>query len=315
VRPPLVSVIVPAYNAGAHIVETLESALAQTHPRCEVIVVDDGSTDDTWERIAPFAGRVRLLRQANAGGGASRNAGLRVAAGDYIAFLDHDDLWHPEKLAVQLRVAARHPESGVVACDGLHFDGDRILRGHLLSDDLVRRLAGAPAGELTGWLYRRLLEGNFIFTPAQTLISRRVIERVGPLSEARDEPYDYEYYLRVSVDHPITLHAERLVGWRYLATGRSGPEAERLLRWTVMDLPVLRRQLRCCPAGEQRYVRRALRRRAQRARLAYEFSRRVDRATGRRLLRQMWRRAPGSPQLWRWLLASHWPGRWPQGAP
>lgn len=300
---PLVSVIIPAYNAAAHIVETVESALAQSHRATEVIVVDDGSRDDTVARLAPYVGRIRLLEQENRGGGAARDAGVAIASGDYVAFLDHDDLWQPEKLAVQLRVAARHPESGLIGCDGVQFQGDRILLRGLLGVEL------GPGGERTERFYRHLLLGNVLSTFGQVLIPRPVIERVGSFSQALDEPYDWDYWLRIARHHPFTLHADCLVSWRYVPTGRSGPLVERQLRWALMDLPVLDRELRTCPESERRFVRRARRRRLRLVSEAYRFAKEHDRALGRRFLRSFWRRAPFEPRVWPWLVAGHVPGR------
>lgn len=99
--PPMISVVIPAYNAEKTIAATLESVLAQSFPPHEVIVVDDGSKDGTPAVVESFAPRVRLVRQANAGPSAARNNGIRSASGDWIALLDADDTWHPDKLAVQ----------------------------------------------------------------------------------------------------------------------------------------------------------------------------------------------------------------------
>src|SRR5262245_30125310 len=124
---PLVSVIVPTMNGGPLLEETLASVARQTWRRREVIVVDDGSTDDTPARLARHGTAITVVRQENRGPGAARNAGFRVARGDYLAFLDHDDLWAPAKLERQVDVARRNPASGLIACDGEHFDGDRVL--------------------------------------------------------------------------------------------------------------------------------------------------------------------------------------------
>jgi len=116
----LVSVIIPAYNAARFIRRTLVSVLAQTHPDLDVIVVDDGSVDETVsivEAIARDDPRVRLFRQKNSGVSAARNAALSVARGAYIAPLDADDLWHPAKLEKQLAVFANRPANvGLVYC-------------------------------------------------------------------------------------------------------------------------------------------------------------------------------------------------------
>lgn len=113
---PLVSVVIPTYNAPQLLMETLESVFAQTMTDYEVLVINDGSTDDTAQRLEPLAksGRIRLINQANGGIGAARNRGIDESRGRYIAFLDHDDLWLPGKLRVQVEFMASRPEC--VAC-------------------------------------------------------------------------------------------------------------------------------------------------------------------------------------------------------
>src|SRR5689334_21141299 len=106
---PLVTVVVPVYNTLPYVADALESALAQTHRELDVVVVDDGSTDGSSGVVVELAAReprIRVVRQPNAGLAAARNAGLAAAAGEYVAFLDSDDLWLPEKLERQLAVAA-----------------------------------------------------------------------------------------------------------------------------------------------------------------------------------------------------------------
>ncbi len=114
---PTVSVIIPTYNYGRFVTEAVDSVLAQTHPDREIIVVDDGSSDDTPQRMAPYADRVRYLRQANQGPSASRNNGIAAARGEFVAFLDADDIWHPQILEAQLSYLGAHPEVALVATD------------------------------------------------------------------------------------------------------------------------------------------------------------------------------------------------------
>ena len=96
-----ISVVIPAYNAAAWIRRAVNSVLSQTRPADEIIVVDDGSTDGTGDIVRMYDGRVRLLQQANAGAAAARNTGILAATGDWIAFLDADDEWLPQKLQRQ----------------------------------------------------------------------------------------------------------------------------------------------------------------------------------------------------------------------
>src|SRR5262245_23003010 len=98
---PLISVIIPTYNSARFVIDAVESALAQSYPSLEVIVVDDGSSDDTQERLGPWEGRIKYFYQPNSGPAKARNRGIKEARGDLIAFLDADDQWLPEKLNKQ----------------------------------------------------------------------------------------------------------------------------------------------------------------------------------------------------------------------
>src|ERR1019366_6906368 len=110
----MVSVVIPAYNYGRFVTEAAECALNQTYRPLEVIVVDDGSTDDTRQRLAPYLDRIQYVYQENRGLSAARNTGIRHARGEWIAFLDADDFWHPQKTTVQLGAVAGDPAIGVV---------------------------------------------------------------------------------------------------------------------------------------------------------------------------------------------------------
>src|SRR5436305_5180727 len=102
-----VSVVIPTYNCGGLVAEAVGSVLAQSRLPAEIIVVDDGSRDDTRERLAPFGDRIRYVCQANQGVSAARNLGVQHARGEVIAFLDADDIWHPRRLELQLQVMLR----------------------------------------------------------------------------------------------------------------------------------------------------------------------------------------------------------------
>jgi glycosyltransferase involved in cell wall biosynthesis len=112
---PTVSVVIPAYKAAGTIARALDSVLAQTRPPDEIIVVDDGSPDDTSAVVAAYAARVKYVRKANGGTASARNRGLDESSGELIALLDADDYWHPGKLEKQLAVFAQHPEVGLVS--------------------------------------------------------------------------------------------------------------------------------------------------------------------------------------------------------
>jgi polysaccharide biosynthesis protein PslH len=151
---PLVSCIVPTYNGTAYLAEALESILAQTYQRLEIIVADDGSTDDTLEIAARYGPRVRVVVQANAGPAAARNLGVRAASGPFVAFLDQDDLWHREKLTRQLARFEARPELNLSVAHVQRFwtaelpAQEEAFRDH--------RVATALPGYITGtFLVRR----------------------------------------------------------------------------------------------------------------------------------------------------------------
>ena len=111
---PSVSVIIPTYNAAQYLPHAIDSALKQTYPHKKVIVVDDGSTDHTWSVIEPYLERISYLRKDNGGPASARNLGISKSKGEYIAFLDADDIWLPEKLAVQVDFLKKNPQFRLV---------------------------------------------------------------------------------------------------------------------------------------------------------------------------------------------------------
>jgi glycosyltransferase involved in cell wall biosynthesis len=308
---PLVSVIIPAYNAGEFIDATLQSVFAQTHQDFDVIVVDDGSTDTTRARVRAYGDRVRYIHQMNAGVGAARNRGLDAATGDYVAFLDADDLWRPEKLEIQLKVAARSPSSGLIACDGRRFlSGGDPMPGHLLSRWVVERLAGCDGGSLVGRFYREALQSNPITSPSQMLIPRPVTREIGPMITGRNTAEDWDYTLRIAQRYPITMHADSLVLYRMHDQSRSGRPDRRQFVWAAWDLELLTRHEALCPPEERGFLQR-IRRETVRA-FAYEaycHGRRRDARGARRFLWWLLRQALTEPRVAGALLASWIPER------
>lgn len=236
---PLVSVVIPTYNRGSLIGETLESVFAQTYPRLEVIVVDDGSTDDTEAVVARFGGRIIYIRQQNQGLAASRNVGLARATGEFVAWQDSDDLWNPEKTAVQLGYLRRRPDTVCIGSDFSAFSADGFFdRSHVRSyygviDRSPRGLDGlfsdqemVPSSELpslspsggglpaairiySGELYDTLVQGNCLHPPT-VMFRRDAAAQVGPLNGVFRRDADWEWLLRMSrvgrcayVDHPL----------------------------------------------------------------------------------------------------------------
>jgi PAS domain S-box-containing protein len=197
----LVSVVIPTYNYARFVSAAVESALAQTYAACEVIVIDDGSTDDTRAVLAPQNERIRYLYQENQGLSAARNTGIRAAQGDYIALLEADDLWHPAKLEAQMRYLADHPEVGLLACDRV-----KEVPPPWPAVDLAPALS---ARDIT--LEDLVLASRF--GPSSVVIARECFNRVGYFDPALRSVEDREMWLRIASVYPIrTL---RLPLWWY----------------------------------------------------------------------------------------------------
>lgn len=280
----LVSVVIPAYNAAKLLPETLEGALSQSHENCEIILVDDGSTDDTAAVVAPYLQRIRFIQRDHAGIGPTRNAGIEAAKGDYIAFLDADDIWLPDKVAIQLDTAKRNPESGLIACDGVEFDGPRITKPHLLSAPILAALLCADGGELTADVHRAFVRNCMISCPAQVMLPRWAMQEISPLEDSWAQ--DYEIYLRVSQLYPVTFHADQLVRWRYSSGSASGPRADRSQRWAEMGVSLFESQQKRCKRADRRLYSRRIK---HMTRLIASFDRRD--ATGKTGLFQRLSRA------------------------
>ena len=185
----LVSIIIPAYNSRAWLGEAVDSALAQTHPSCEILVIDDGSTDgtDEWLRET-YGAQIRYLWKENGGLSSARNHGLRHANGKYTQFLDADDIILPEKVAVHAKYLDSHPDVDIVYCHGMVF-----------SDDPVRELRDWPRRSLyrSGQIFAGMLDEGYLMTH-MTMSRRESLERVGGFDEALTSCIDWDYWLRVA---------------------------------------------------------------------------------------------------------------------
>ena len=207
----LVSVIIPAYNAQRFIERTLVSVLNQSHKEIEVIVVDDGSTDDTAaivRRIGTGDSRIRLVQQKNAGVAAARNFGIQLSHGAYVAPVDADDLWHPSKLEKQLRVFdAGGNELGLVYTLYRTIDAEDRL--------ILTPTRTHPAG----WVFMQHLGQNFIGNGSSLLIRRDVlVERGGYSSRLRNSgaegSEDFFLQLGIASKYRFGVVREHLVGYR-----------------------------------------------------------------------------------------------------
>lgn len=193
---PLVSVVVPAHNAGSYLRECIESVVSQDYSPLELIVVDDGSTDDTPNILSEYAHRICAIKQENSGAAAARNNGMARAAGKYIAFLDSDDVWLPGKLRQQVAVLEDDPAVGLVCSRWRCWYPDESGSYPPHDKEAAPRREEAAPGK-SGWLYTDLLKGCIVWT-STVVIRREVVDAVGGFDPELRRGQDYDYWLRVS---------------------------------------------------------------------------------------------------------------------
>jgi Glycosyl transferase family 2 len=215
VTDTLVSVIIPVRNGERFVGRTLASALAQTYDPIEVIVVDDGSIDQTATLVEAAAGadnRIRVFRTQKSGVSAARNFGISQARGELIAPLDADDLWHPEKIARQVGLMqSSSPNVGLVYCLSLHIDEYDFLLGLPPVAGRLPVATSAPQGRVIA----ELTLSNFIGNSSSPLIKRSCIDEVGGYDENVQYAEDWKLYLALAEICEFAVIPEWLVGYRH----------------------------------------------------------------------------------------------------
>ncbi len=189
---PVVSVIIPTYNRWPFVREAVESVLAQSYRLFELIVVDDGSTDGTPDKLDEFGTKLRVIEQQRRGVSAARNQGAGAARGRYLAFLDSDDLWLPEKLAIQTRFMDEHPEIGICQTDEIW------LRHGIRVNPKVKH--SKPSGDI----FQRSLDLCLV-SPSAVLLTRELFRESGGFDENLPVCEDYDLWLRIAVRHTVPL--------------------------------------------------------------------------------------------------------------
>ncbi|HEU5218765.1 MAG TPA: glycosyltransferase [Gemmatimonadales bacterium] len=238
---PTVTVILPTYNRADLLPLAVASALNQTRLPDEILIVDDGSTDDTPAVAAGFGAPVRYIRQDNAGVAAARNHGFRVATGDYLALLDADDLWMPDKLAIQLAALAANPAVrwSVTNCEVIGFDGRPLegIQGFRRVFPVFAELGVEPAAHFgraltrssvevrgtsvelyTGDAFELLFDGNFGL-PSSVLLHRSLIDEAGGFDAGFRLAEETEFFHRIAAVAPVALVTAPLVQYRTGGTG------------------------------------------------------------------------------------------------
>lgn len=238
-RMPRVSVIIPTYDHGEFVVETLKSVFAQTFKEYEVIVVNDGSSDNTADLIKPYVDKGRLLyiEQENTGVAAARNTGLSKAQGDYIAFLDDDDVWPPDKLEWQVAVLDSTRTIGVVAGGVVTLGYAPIIQPR---SNGLRRIT-----------FREMFSGNPFISPGQCLIRAEVLDSSGGFDTSIWGADDYDLWLRISLRTGIEIHDRISLHYRRHARNASRD----MHRMWVSSRRVIEKNLWFAPPRERRMLR------------------------------------------------------------
>jgi glycosyltransferase involved in cell wall biosynthesis len=240
-----VSVVIPAFNAESFIEETVESVMRQTFRDLDIIVVDDGSTDGTLQRLADMVNSVRVIRQSRGGPAKARNLGAASASGEWVAFLDADDVWAPEKIDRQLELAERS-NAALIICDRINTGS----RGSLP----VRQSDIQPLFD--GDIYEQLLTGNFI-TTSTVLLRREVFDAVGRFSEDPILPpaEDWDLWLRVAETYRVAACPDPLVYYRHHQLGASrNPDRMNRARRRVIARALTRDRAKSLSALQRRRI-------------------------------------------------------------
>lgn len=204
-KEKLVSVIIPSYNCEEYIGKAIDSVLQQSYNNIELIIVNDGSTDRTEDIIKKYSTSIKYISQSNQGVSTARNTGILAADGEYISFLDSDDIWNLETLGLQLGYFVSHPDVGLVYGDMELFDHT----GTLSENWLVR--AGGPRPE--GFIFQELIF-QCLFQTSTVMVRREVLDDVGLFDSALPLGEDYDLWLRIAAKYKIGYIPKVLTGYR-----------------------------------------------------------------------------------------------------
>jgi glycosyltransferase involved in cell wall biosynthesis len=236
ITDPLVSVIIPTYNRAWIVRDAIDSVLGQTYADFELIVVDDGSTDRTPQILDAYGDRLRVIRQANQGVSAARNRGIGDSSGPLIALLDSDDIWLPEKLAVQVDFFKRYPAALICQTEEIW-----IRNG-------LRVNPGKRHRKPSGMIFERSLELCLV-SPSAVMARRELLGEVGLFDENLPACEDYDLWLRVGCRFPVHLIDKPL-------TIKRGGHEDQLSRQSSLDRYRIRSLVKLIEAGRLTLIQR-----------------------------------------------------------
>lgn len=252
---PKVSVIIPSYNRANYISEAIDSVLNQTYQDFEIIVIDDGSTDNTKEVLSKYDNKIRYLYQKNSGASAARNLGINKAIGEYISFLDADDIWLPFKLKSQIDIMAKNQDVALIFTDIESFNHCGIVRYSLMRSQFpqetdsfknkVLKINFNDGTIIKGALYEELIYGNFIFTPT-VLINKNCLQREEYFDENLYISEDYDFWLRITQKYQVLYCNKVTARCRLTDNSLSGDFGIRPFTYSKYDGKMLEKHLKLC---------------------------------------------------------------------
>lgn len=201
---PTISAVIPTYNAAHLVVDAIDSALAQTVRPDEIIVVDDGSSDNTASVLERYGDRIRYVVQENAGASAARNHGVRLAQSEYVAFLDADDVWHRRKLEFQVRVLEKRPDLGLIGCRMFFWPTTEF-----------GPINEADAERLVPLTWEQLVIKNYIQT-STNIVRKSIVDALGGFDTNLKSAEDRDLWIRIAEVAPIAYLPVALVGVRVI---------------------------------------------------------------------------------------------------
>ncbi len=224
---PKVSIVIPTYNRETIICKAIDSALSQTYKNLEIIIVDDGSTDNTKTVLEKYGSRLNYFYQENKGISGARNAGIKRSTGQYIAFLDSDDYWLPDKLEKQIELFLQYPEYGMVACQCASIGADGQFR---------QKNRHGKSGSVLFDLFKK----NFIRT-SSAVIKKECFLKSGLFDENLKECEEYDLWLRISAHYQVGFINEPLAVYTDNPKGASTDSLRgRLYRLQVLEKDYLK---------------------------------------------------------------------------
>ena len=253
-----VSIIIPVYNCQEYISDSLESVLSQTYQNIEIVVINDGSTDDTQKIIEEYGDRINYYYQENAGVATARNLGLNKCSGHYIAFLDADDIWLPDKLEKQIDVLRKNPDYGFVYCDNYFVDEKKniiknyerkikLLQGDILLDFFM----------------------DFFLITSGIVMRKKCLEKTGYFREILEVGEDFDFFLRLSKNYNAGVIKEKLFFRRVWKHSLSRGDYERS---KITDIKTIKFFIKTNPTFFKRHKKKIKNRLAQLYfKLGYEY--------------------------------------------